>query len=141
MTDASSTSSNKIDNLTFSGGISMPRSPRATTDHEERRSGAIRDNWSNGRTKHTNKGALTDAVRFRENFRVVLHALLIFNLAVDLDVVLSQDFTDLADVGRLADEGGRDEVHSVLDAPVDDVVDVLLGQRGQVDDHAGEVLR
>lgn len=65
---------------------------------------------------------------------------MVLQLADDLDVFafLPQHGSDRVDVGRFADEGGKNHVDSVLDAKLQ-VLDVLLRDGGQVDGSAGEV--
>lgn len=59
---------------------------------------------------------------------------MVLQLADDLDVLalLSQHFTHLVHIRRLADEGGKDHVDSHLHAELQ-VLDVFLGHGGQVD--------
>mmetsp|Transcript_5206 Transcript_5206/g.11450 ORF Transcript_5206/g.11450 Transcript_5206/m.11450 type:complete len:302 (+) Transcript_5206:533-1438(+) len=82
-----------------------------------------------------------DSVRGGEDFGVVFHALLVFDFAVDLNVsvFVSEDFSDLFDVGCFTDEGGGDVVDFVGDAPVRDIVDVFVGEGGEIDDDSGKV--
>ena len=82
-----------------------------------------------------------DTIGSGKDLGVVLKTLEILNLANDLDVsiLLTEDLADLVNIGGLADKRGGDEIDLVLAAPVLDVMDVLLGKGGKVDDNAGQV--
>eukprot|EP00958_Prasinococcus_capsulatus_P028909 scaffold7228_cov523-Prasinococcus_capsulatus_cf.AAC.8 len=82
-----------------------------------------------------------DAVGLLQDVVEVLQALLVLHLGNDLHVLalLAEHLADGVQVGALAHEGGGHEVDVVLEAPVLDVVDVLLREGGQVHLHAGEV--
>ena len=72
---------------------------------------------------------------------VVLQPLLVFDLGDDLDVRAStaQALADRVDVRALAHERRGHHVDAVAQPEVDKVVAVLVGDRGQVDDDAGQV--
>ena len=71
----------------------------------------------------------------------VVHALLVLNFGDDLHVVpaaVVEDSPDGLHIRRPADEGGGDKVKVVFHAKAD-VVDILLGEGGQLDMDAGDV--
>ena len=81
--------------------------------------------------QHDTVGPIQNSVRDVGRLRVggpILHALLVLDLGMDLDlpVHVAEGLADLVDVRGLADEGGGDVVHPLLDDPLSDVVDVLL---------------
>ena len=82
-----------------------------------------------------------DAVGLLHDVGEVVEALHVLNLGDDEDVLGggAEHLADVLDVGALAHERGGDEVNLVLDAPVEDVVAVLLRDGGKVDVDAGEV--
>ena len=68
--------------------------------------------------------------------------LLIFNLTNDLDVVPTIIFEQFAQVGHirgLANKGGRDKVHFVLAGKIDNIIHVLLGKGGQVNNDTWQI--
>mmetsp|Transcript_25198 Transcript_25198/g.46798 ORF Transcript_25198/g.46798 Transcript_25198/m.46798 type:complete len:527 (-) Transcript_25198:106-1686(-) len=82
-----------------------------------------------------------DGVGRSKDLGVVLQSLKVLDLADDFDlpVFLSEDLANLVHVGCLPDEGRGDVVDAVLASPVLDVVNVLLGEGGKVDDDAWKV--
>ena len=82
-----------------------------------------------------------DTISSGKDLGIVLKTLEVLDLANDLDVtiLLTEDLADLVNIGGLADKRGGDEIDLVLAAPVLDVVDVLIGKGGKVDDDAGQV--
>ena len=82
-----------------------------------------------------------DRVRLVEDRVEVLQALLVLDLADDLDAgaLGPEHAADQVEVGALAHEGRGDEVDVVGHAPVAEVALVLLGEGGEVDDDAREV--
>ena len=81
-----------------------------------------------------------DAVGDGDDLLEILHRELVLDLGDDADVAVA--FANLGaeqqHVGRLAHERHGDEIHAALEGDLDVLV-VLLGQRGQVNLHAGQV--
>ena len=82
-----------------------------------------------------------DSVRLFEDRVKVLQALLVLDLADDLDAraLGAEHPADQVEVRALPHKGGGDEVDVVGHAPVAEVPLVLLRERRQVDDDAGQV--
>mmetsp|Transcript_510 Transcript_510/g.1397 ORF Transcript_510/g.1397 Transcript_510/m.1397 type:complete len:512 (+) Transcript_510:699-2234(+) len=83
-----------------------------------------------------------DAVRERQDLVKVAQALGVLDLADDADVlaaVLIEDLANEAHIPRALHEAGRYVVHLMLAGKVDEVVDVLVGQDGQVHLHTRQV--
>ena len=73
---------------------------------------------------------------------IVFQTLLVLNLADDLDVlttIVSQKLAKVLHVGALSHKTGGDEVNIVLDSEVDNIVDVLFGERRKVNDNTRQV--
>eukprot|EP00959_Pyramimonas_sp_CCMP1952_P321374 6724971-Pyramimonas_sp.AAC.1 len=143
---------------TFSEGISMPRSPRATITPScgRRRKGT--NQYLNKMlniiiillyftgppvpTTASNKFRVDEPYRVLKDLVEVLQARDVLNLGDDLDVltpgVVVQDLADELHVLRALHEGRRHVVHLVLAAEVLQVVDVLLREHRDVHLHAGQ---
>jgi hypothetical protein len=83
-----------------------------------------------------------DGVSGLEDLIVVLKTLQVLNLADNLDVlstILSEELTQVANIGTLTDEGSSDKINVVLNTELNNVVHVLLGKGGQVNDDSREV--
>mmetsp|Transcript_13826 Transcript_13826/g.30030 ORF Transcript_13826/g.30030 Transcript_13826/m.30030 type:complete len:526 (+) Transcript_13826:423-2000(+) len=83
-----------------------------------------------------------DAVRHAEDVLVVVKSFLVLDLGNDFDAapaVFREDFADVRHVRGFTHERRRDEIDTVLDAPIDDVIDILLSQSGQIDHHPRKI--
>ena len=76
-----------------------------------------------------------------EDLFVVLHALLVLNLADNLDslALFAKNFSNLVDIRSLADKGGGNKINVIGNTPVDDIIDILFRQCWQVHHHSWQV--
>mmetsp|Transcript_28672 Transcript_28672/g.67156 ORF Transcript_28672/g.67156 Transcript_28672/m.67156 type:complete len:366 (-) Transcript_28672:68-1165(-) len=82
-----------------------------------------------------------DTIRDSQDFIIVFHSFLVFNLADNLDslALFAENLANLEHVRSLAHKGGGNEINIVGDTPFGNVGNVLLGQGGKVDNDTGQV--
>ena len=85
--------------------------------------------------------ACTYSIGDIEDGVVVLQTFDVLDLTDNLDSLsfLSEDVTDLKDIRGLSHERGGDEVDLVGDTPILDVVDILVGECGEVHNNSWQV--
>lgn len=83
-----------------------------------------------------------DGIGLTKDVVIVLQTLKILNLANDLDLrpaILLKQAAEILHIIPGTDKGGGDELDLLLDAKVDNVILVLVGEGGQIDLYAGKV--